>query len=292
MSLILSAQADGIQLTERLRWTWSSLTHSLLAPQHIRITLVLLGAITASDGLLYGLSIGLFKGPFNGLNAGLLYALSFGLITTWPGGGTIVAGMNAVPNIAPSIVLSYWVVAGLFQGIASERVEEQGRQVPGQGIRDSLRNGVLMGGISCGLFWLISAFNPASNLALQVWLSSTVYYTMLYFGGLSSNLGTWLSASFSGVPFWLSAGLLSGWIVGLCGGLLVCLIAGGLAALRHGILRLLLQRAGVIPRHYVRFLDEASSCILLQKVGGGYSFVHRLLLEYFASLEQPDHSRR
>jgi len=65
-------------------------------------------------------------------------------------------------------------------------------------------------------------------------------------------------------------------------------MSGGLAALRHGILRLLLRRAEVIPRHYVRFLDEAASCILLQKVGGGYSFVHRLLLDYFASLEQHD----
>jgi hypothetical protein len=65
-------------------------------------------------------------------------------------------------------------------------------------------------------------------------------------------------------------------------------MSGGLAAWRHGILRLLLRRAGVAPRHYVRFLDEAASCILLQKVGGGYSFVHRLLLDYFAALEQHD----
>jgi len=195
--------------------------------------------------------------------------------------------MNFLPNFAPSIVLGYWVVVGLFQGIASEQVEEQWRQVPGQGIRDSLRNCALMGGISCGLFWLISAFSPASNLALQVWLNSMVS-NMTLFGGLLSHQGNWLRVSLSGVPFWLSAGLHSGWIVGLCGSLLVCLIAGGLAALRYGILRLLLRRAGVFPRHYIRFLDEAASCILLQKVGGGYSFVHRLLLEYFASLEQHD----
>jgi hypothetical protein len=39
------------------------------------------------------------------------------------------------------------------------------------------------------------------------------------------------------------------------------------------------------PLNLVRFLDHAISRILLRKVGGGYIFVHRMLLEYFASLE-------
>src|SRR5205814_6953841 len=44
-------------------------------------------------------------------------------------------------------------------------------------------------------------------------------------------------------------------------------------------------RAGFMPWKYPRFLDYASERILLRKVGGGYIFVHRLLLEYFAALE-------
>jgi hypothetical protein len=36
----------------------------------------------------------------------------------------------------------------------------------------------------------------------------------------------------------------------------------------------------------VRFLDHAAERILLRKVGGGYIFVHRMLLEYFANLEE------
>jgi hypothetical protein len=38
----------------------------------------------------------------------------------------------------------------------------------------------------------------------------------------------------------------------------------------------------------VAFLDEAAERLLLRKVGGGYIFVHRLLLEYFASLEKKE----
>ena len=34
------------------------------------------------------------------------------------------------------------------------------------------------------------------------------------------------------------------------------------------------------------FLNSCAERILLRKVGGGYIFVHRLLLEYFASLDQ------
>ena len=60
---------------------------------------------------------------------------------------------------------------------------------------------------------------------------------------------------------------------------------GGWAYLRHYVLRLLLWRAGAIPWNYPRFLDYAAEHILLRKVGGGYIFVHRLLLEYFASLD-------
>jgi hypothetical protein len=36
---------------------------------------------------------------------------------------------------------------------------------------------------------------------------------------------------------------------------------------------------------YAPFLDFAADRILLRKVGGGYIFIHRLLMEYFAELE-------
>lgn len=42
---------------------------------------------------------------------------------------------------------------------------------------------------------------------------------------------------------------------------------------------------GSLPWNLIAFLDEAADRLLLRKVGGGYIFVHRLLLEYFASLD-------
>ncbi len=60
---------------------------------------------------------------------------------------------------------------------------------------------------------------------------------------------------------------------------------GGAAFLKHFILRLILYFNGDIPWNYARFLDWATERIFLQKVGGGYIFIHRLLLEHFARMK-------
>jgi len=78
-------------------------------------------------------------------------------------------------------------------------------------------------------------------------------------------------------------GLLVGLVVGLLFGLVVGLFSGGEVYLQHYILRAIFWRDGAMPWHYVRFLDEAAERILLQKVGGGYRFIHPLFLNYFAS---------
>ncbi|MEL7038629.1 MAG: protein kinase [Cyanobacteria bacterium J06592_8] len=73
---------------------------------------------------------------------------------------------------------------------------------------------------------------------------------------------------------------LKGWVtLGLCFGLVV---GGGEACIKHFILRLILYINGDIPWNYSRFLNEATRRVLLQKVGGGYIFIHRLLLEHLA----------
>ena len=76
-----------------------------------------------------------------------------------------------------------------------------------------------------------------------------------------------------------------GFIIGPLIGLVSGLRAGGIACIQHIVLRLLLRKAQSMPWNYARFLDYAAERILLRKVGGGYMFVHRLLLEYFASLD-------
>jgi hypothetical protein len=60
---------------------------------------------------------------------------------------------------------------------------------------------------------------------------------------------------------------------------------GGLDIINHFILRLLLVIQGHTPSHYDRFLNYVVDRILLQRVGGGYRFIHRLLLDHFAKID-------
>jgi len=66
--------------------------------------------------------------------------------------------------------------------------------------------------------------------------------------------------------------------------LIIMLRNGGLACIQHIVLRLSLRRLKFIPRNYPLFLDYSAGRILLRKVGGGYIFLHRLVLDYFDSL--------
>ena len=69
-------------------------------------------------------------------------------------------------------------------------------------------------------------------------------------------------------------------------GQLVGLLAGLATFVKHFILRFFLSLRDNLPWKLVSFLDEAAERLLLRKVGGSYIFVHRLLLEYFAELEE------
>lgn len=63
-------------------------------------------------------------------------------------------------------------------------------------------------------------------------------------------------------------------------------LSGGYAVLQHGLLRYLLRRNDSIPTNLAQFLDYVASLVLMRKVGGGYIFIHRYLLEYFADMER------
>jgi hypothetical protein len=84
-------------------------------------------------------------------------------------------------------------------------------------------------------------------------------------------------------PGGLAIGLVFGLLSGLGVGLATGLRYGGRACLQHLVLRLGLWYQGFAPWQYVDFLDEAAERLFLRKVGGGYSFIHRQLQDYFAA---------
>lgn len=75
-----------------------------------------------------------------------------------------------------------------------------------------------------------------------------------------------------------------GLIFGASCGLFLALLKGGVEVIRHKILRRIVSHAGYAPSQLAAFLDYAADELhFLQKVGAGYMFMHRSLLEYFAA---------
>ncbi len=112
-----------------------------------------------------------------------------------------------------------------------------------------------------------------------------------------TNQGIWVSAKNAiifGSIFLLISGSIGVLIAGLSGltidlifGLIAGLANGGLAFLQHFTLRFLLYRTNCMPWKLVPFLQFCTEeRLFLYRVGGGYIFVHRLLMDHFAQMEE------
>lgn len=79
-----------------------------------------------------------------------------------------------------------------------------------------------------------------------------------------------------------------GLALGVAIGGLAAMLNGGMAVVRHYLLRWRLFRSQVAPLDYTAFLDHACDRLgFLEHVGGGYMFIHRMVLEHFAERAEP-----
>lgn len=93
-------------------------------------------------------------------------------------------------------------------------------------------------------------------------------------GLLGAGLGALIEAEFSGM-FGVPTGAAAGAAVG-------AILFGGNSAFQHYLLRLLLWQSGRFPRNISTFMDWSAQRVLVQRVGGGWRFVHRTLQERFS----------
>jgi hypothetical protein len=192
------------------------------------------------------------KGCRSGLNFGLIFGLIFAiffvLIITFfgedNGKGNLLFLFFMFGFMYVQCVIGSSLFGCLFGGFRGPEIQQKGE--PNQGIWKSLRNSIIF--VLLGL-----GFGLILGLCL----------------GLSFN---WFIG--------FRVGLWCGLILGLIGGL----IGGGTGCIRHAALRQKFYRLGYSPWNYVSFLDYATERLFLQKVGGGYIFVHRMLMEHFAEM--------
>lgn len=243
------------------------------------------GGIGLIFGLMVGLAGGLIFWPPGGLAGGqivgLIAGVSIALIT-----GIIVMLLSGLIShqITPAETLKWsWEKAkkklilglvagpffGLLSGVAVGRLRSQfvglfeGLIAPGSRL---LTGGLILGlivGLSSGLmFGLIGGGIETRTVPNQgIWQSvkNAIVFALIGVFGLG------LATIIMGIPlFW---GALPGLFFGLIGGVRAVLCCSGCA-----------------PWNCARFLDSATERIFLQKVGGGYIFIHRLLLEHFAQM--------
>jgi len=177
--------------------------------------------------------------------------------------------------------------------------------------KEALR-GLVPGVIIGVVFALVTSLNDFGVFlkSLLLWVSPFTLGFLLT-GGLKGrriektsrpNQGIWLSTRNAivmggivglvlGIFFWLFQGAYhTGALFSVFLGLMTCFslaMTYGVGIVGHYMLRLLLSIGEKVPFVLVDSLNHAASLVLLRKVGGGYIFTHRILLNYFSSEYKP-----
>ncbi len=283
--LIERLQPDWIT-SQTQRWLYLVLAWALVGlPIGLPLGIMIALASTLIYGLLSGIAITLAFGVILGPIGDIAYRTPGGQIRvveklgwSWSSSAKgvgmgvvigIVAGAlvalarrrGAIISFSVAGASAFGLLGWVAGGLTGNEVEI--RTVPNQGIRYSASNALRVG-IPIGAAGVLGA---------------TVGIRLAYVLIFNLNIQIIQLVAFTELSYELIFGLLTGLTLGLA----FSLFFGGLALARHFILRVILYRYA--PWNMAHFLDYAAERVFLRKVGGGYIFVHRLLLDYFAGLK-------
>jgi eukaryotic-like serine/threonine-protein kinase len=231
-------------------------------------------------------------GLFHGLLNGMIYGMIGGLI-----GGLGIGSLKKI-TLVENIGWQYKLflkrtifgsISGVIFGLLCALIHglNHKRRFESEFIIVWITYGLLFGlilglvsGLVGGFSDKIKAAKASPNQGIRLSLKSSsvpLFVTFFTFGMIFGLIDTHrLIHRFS---VGLTAGIIAGSIVGLN--------RGGSAVIKHYALRLILCLSGNTPFRFIKFLDQCAKLIFLKKIGGGYIFIHRKLLDYFADLPQP-----
>jgi hypothetical protein len=156
---------------------------------------------------------------------------------------------------------SYGLVIGMIIGLQDDL---KVRSNPNQGIWNSLQN-VLWLNLSVLLVFIFVLFLLMSLVLLMAGMNVSVLMTFLpqMVGSLAPNMTMLLLNISLLVSFYFS---------------------GGIPCAQHLALRIIMSRHYSTPWNLARFLNYCTERRLLQRIGGRYRFIHRELLDHFATI--------
>lgn len=301
----MSQASQTIFLIEQMQPTWLPSKAQRII---YRICSGLMGGLIVGlvaaliDTLIVGLINGLFVQDTNKLAVGLLYNIFIsGFISAGLVVGLIIGlGGAEIKSIQSwkwswreaKISLPKGIIFGLILGLFVGSINILQLHHLNMGLMAGLMAG-LMTGLMGGLIYCITQGLKGSKVETTffpnqgIWQSAKTAVFLGLIGGLTGGLIASNGILFSNiVGFEMPIPKLKIISFYLVNGILLGVIFGGIGiCVKHLTLRLILHRNNYIPWNYAHFLDYASDRIFLQKVGGGYLFIHRMLLEYFALLK-------
>ncbi|MDJ0737493.1 MAG: NACHT domain-containing protein [Nostocaceae cyanobacterium] len=192
-----------------------------------------------------------FYGLIIGLITGLIYGVSIGVTTglNYDYEGITVLIIALIIGLISGLIGGF--ILGLIFGISGADFEN--KKFPNQGIHQSIINTFLLSFLGC------------------------IFATLLVFGYLIGYL------IILNINININEALVGSLVLGLLFGVLIGIIRCGTPAIKHFVLRVILWFNGYIPWNYAKFLNYCTNRLFLQRVGGGYRFIHKMLQDHFAA---------
>ncbi|NEP90391.1 MAG: hypothetical protein F6K18_28175 [Okeania sp. SIO2C2] len=229
-----------------------------------------------TDKLIHGIS-GVISGVILMLVLGVTYGLTYGLtsgVERWDETiKTVESFQFSLKNVKNQPKL--WLFLGLFSGLCYFFIFWNNF-----GLIIGLNSGLIIG-ITFGLIFLLQGpeidYKKIPNQGIwQSLKSMNILIIITFLAGLGLSL---LLISASGK----SVGVINILFGSFGFSLLFSVLGCGVPVMLHFSLRLVLWFNHYIPWNYARFLDYSTERLFLQRVGGGYRFIHDLLRQHFAS---------
>jgi DNA polymerase III delta prime subunit len=221
------------------------------------------------DKTKYGLLDGLKWGTIIGIIIGFVYILVYKQELFY-------SFVSALP-----VALVTGLIFTVFKGISGFDLQQT--VVPNQGIWESVKNTIIFTFIVSCPIWITGylTFAIIEEIADEFVAVKDVH-------NLQNFIEYFLSFRLFTNPLVFFNGVLPGIGLVFFNGVLPDIGFGigysGFACIQHFMLRIILYFSHSTPWNYARFLDYCTECLFLQRVGGRYRFIHRLLQEHFATM--------